>query len=46
MKALFVVWYNFARKRETLRGATPAMASGLSDHVWTVKELVEQAAGA
>jgi hypothetical protein len=23
---------------------TPAMASGLSDHVWTIKELIERAA--
>ena len=44
MQALFVAWYNFARKHETLKGATPAMASGLSDHVWTIKELIERAA--
>jgi IS1 family transposase len=46
MQALFVAWYNFARKHETLRGATPAMASGLGDHVWSIKELVERAATA
>jgi IS1 family transposase len=44
MQALFVAWYNFARKNEALKGATPAMASGLSDHVWTIKELIERAA--
>jgi hypothetical protein len=38
-----VAWYNFARKHETLKGKTPAMASGLSDHVWTVRELIERA---
>jgi hypothetical protein len=27
-----------------LKGKTPAMASGLSDHVWTIKELIEKAA--
>jgi hypothetical protein len=45
MQALFVAWYNFGRKHEALKGKTPAMASGLSNHVWTIKELVEIAAG-
>jgi hypothetical protein len=27
-------------------GKTPAMASGLGDHVWTIKELIERAAEA
>jgi hypothetical protein len=44
MQALFVAWYNFARKNEALKNQTPAMAIGLSDHVWTVKELIEKAA--
>jgi hypothetical protein len=44
MQAIFVAWYNFARKNEALKGQTPAMASGLSDHVWTIKELIERAA--
>jgi transposase-like protein/IS1 family transposase len=43
MQAIFVAWYNFARKNEALKGATPAMASGLTDHVWTIKELIERA---
>jgi hypothetical protein len=43
MQALFVAWYNFARKHETLKGNTPAMASGLSDHKWTIKEFIERA---
>jgi len=42
MQALFVAWYNFARKHEALKGQTPAMASGLADHVWTIKELIER----
>ena len=46
MQALFVAWYNFARKLETLKGQTPAMASGLTDHVWTIKELIERASEA
>ncbi len=44
MQALFVAWYNFGRKHEALKGQTPAMASGLRDHVWTIKELIERAA--
>jgi transposase InsO family protein len=44
MQALFVAWYNFARKHEVLKGQTPAMANGLTDHVWTIKELIERAA--
>jgi hypothetical protein len=44
MQALFVAWYNFAQKHETLKGNTPAMASGRTDHAWTIKELIERAA--
>jgi hypothetical protein len=42
-KSLFVAWYNFGRKHESLKGSTPAMASQLTDHVWTIKELIERA---
>jgi transposase-like protein/IS1 family transposase len=44
MQAIFVAWYDFCRKHETLKGRTPAMASGLTDHVWTIRELLEKAA--
>jgi hypothetical protein len=44
MQAIFFAFYNFCRKHETLKGATPAMASGLTDSVWTIKELLENAA--
>jgi hypothetical protein len=43
-QALFVAWYNFARTNEALKGQTPAMASQLTDDVWTIKELIERAA--
>jgi transposase-like protein/IS1 family transposase len=46
MQAIFVAWYNFARKNEAIKNQTPAMASGLSDDVWTIKELIERAAAA
>ena len=38
MQSLSVSWYNFGRKHEALKGKTSAMASGMSDHVWTIKE--------
>lgn len=37
--AVFVAWYNFCRVHQTLR-VTPAMEAGLTDHIWTVKELL------
>jgi IS1 family transposase/transposase-like protein len=44
MTALFTTWYNFCRKHETLKGKTPAMACGVADRVWTLKELLAAAA--
>ena len=46
MKPLFVACYNLAREHEMLKGRTPAMASGLSNQVWTIKELIERVAEA
>jgi IS1 family transposase len=43
MVALSIAFYNFGRKHETLDGQTPAMAAGLTDHVWTIRELLENA---
>lgn len=43
--ALHVVWYNFCWVVSTLR-VTPAMALGLTDHVWTVEELIRAAESA
>lgn len=37
--ALYFLFYNFARVHQTLR-VTPAMAAGVSDHVWSVEEIV------
>ena len=39
MVAIHAVHYNFARMHKTLR-ITPAMACGLSDHVWSLEEIV------
>ena len=44
--ALHYMYYNFCRKHQTLtkkrRGlhTTPAMASGVTDHVWALREVV------
>lgn len=37
--ALFYMHYNFCRVHETLR-VTPAMEAGVSDHVWSIEEVV------
>lgn len=37
--ALHFMHYNFARLHQTLR-VTPAMEAGVSDHVWSVEEIV------
>jgi hypothetical protein len=37
--ALNFVHYNFCRVHKTLR-ITPAMAAGLTDHVWEIEELL------
>lgn len=38
--ALHFTYYNFCRIHQTLR-VTPAMAAGVSDHVWELDELVD-----
>lgn len=37
--ALQFAYYNFCRIHQTLR-ITPAMESGITDHVWTIEELI------
>jgi len=39
MVALYFMHYNFCRVHKTLR-VTPAMESGLADHIWTLEELI------
>jgi IS1 family transposase len=43
-QAIVIAFYNFCRKHETLKKQTPAMASGLVDNAWSLKELLERAA--
>jgi hypothetical protein len=40
--ALHFAFYNFCRIHRTLK-VTPAMESGITDHVWTIHELLEAA---
>jgi hypothetical protein len=37
--ALHFAYYNFCRVHKSLR-ITPAMQAGLTDHVWTIAELL------
>lgn len=46
--ALHFMYYNFCRSHKTLNlkralGITPAMAAGVTDHQWTVAELIKMA---
>ena len=43
MQAIFFAFYNFCRKHETIK-KTPAMAAGLADKAWTIRQLIERAA--
>jgi len=38
--SLLMCWYNFCRVHQTLR-VTPAMEAGITDHIWTIQELLE-----
>jgi transposase-like protein/IS1 family transposase len=44
MLGLFFAWYNFCRVHATIK-TTPAVAQGLTDHVWTIEELLTESAG-
>jgi IS1 family transposase len=39
MLAIYFLYYNFCRVHQTIR-VTPAMEAGISDHVWTIAEMV------
>ncbi|MEX2167871.1 MAG: hypothetical protein WD851_01050 [Pirellulales bacterium] len=39
--ALMFCHYNYCRKHRSLKGETPAMAHGLENHVWTIREMIE-----
>lgn len=40
MLAITMVYYNFCRKHRSLKGQTPAMASGLTSYVWTASDML------
>lgn len=40
--ALHFAYYNFCRRHQTLKGATPAMASGIAENVLTLAELLNE----
>jgi IS1 family transposase len=44
MQAIFVAFYNFTRRHEALGKRTPAMAAGLTDKPWSLRDLIEAAA--
>jgi hypothetical protein len=39
--AMYAGWYNMWRVHLTLR-VTPAMEAGLTDHVWSIEELLRE----
>jgi hypothetical protein len=39
MLALYFFYYNFSRVHQTLR-VTPSMEAGVTDHLWTIEEMV------
>jgi hypothetical protein len=42
--ALYFMHYNFVRPHKTLAypyPRTPAIAAGLTDHIWTIEEIVK-----
>jgi hypothetical protein len=40
--SLFIAHYNLCRVHETIR-MTPAMMLGVTDHIWTIAELIDAA---
>lgn len=45
MTALWVAWQNYCRTNSALgKGTTPAMAAGLTDRVWSIRDLLKAVA--
>ena len=40
MLGLYFAWYNWCRPHMALKGKTPALAQGITDHKWTMEELL------
>jgi transposase InsO family protein len=40
VEALYFTHYNFCRQHGSLKKLTPAMAAGVTDHIWTIEELI------
>jgi transposase-like protein/IS1 family transposase len=38
---LYALWYNVCRVHQTLR-MTPAMEAGITDHIWSIRELLSE----
>ena len=41
MVALYTVWYNYVKQHKSLKGISPAMASGVSDTLCSMTDLAE-----
>jgi hypothetical protein len=41
MVALYTVWYNYVKQHKSLKGLSPAMAAGVSETLWEMKDLAE-----
>jgi IS1 family transposase len=39
MVAIFIAWYNFCRQHQSLR-VSPCMEMGVTDHLWTLEEIL------
>jgi pimeloyl-ACP methyl ester carboxylesterase len=42
MVALYTVWYNCVKRHKSLKGLSPAMATGLSDTLWSMTDLANR----
>ena len=38
--SLHFMYYNFCRQHKSLQGITPAMAAGVTDHLWEIEDIV------